>query len=295
MMTGPPLELIHWEDQAGELRDPFLVVGFQGWSDAGGVSSDTLQYLTEVLQPQRLATISYEPFLNYTLDRPVAQIEDGIIHEMEPMFTELAFWTNRDGDHDVAMMLGKEPHHAWLTFSATVAEVIRKLKVKQLFTIGGVQDTISHKARPTVSIVGSSPEVVDHAMRLDPDIRAAEYYGPISIHSCLVRECMAVGVEAISIWGHAPAYLQKNPRLVARIVSILGKAMGFRCSVETLKQKAVELDRRISDAVARDPNLKQLVESIEEKERSRSPSTGDDKIIRLNDFVRRDPHKDLDR
>jgi proteasome assembly chaperone (PAC2) family protein len=106
---------------------------------------------------------------------------------------------------------------------------------------------------------------------------------------------MESGLQAISLWGHAPAYLQKNPRLVARIVSILGKAMGFHCPVETLKRKAVELDRKISDALARDPNLKQLVESIEEKDISRRSSGRDDKIIHLNDFLRRDPHEDADR
>jgi len=293
MMTAPAPIL--WQDYSGELRNPFLIVGFQGWSDAGAVSSDTLQHLTEVFRPQRLATISYEPFLNFTLERPVAQVENGIIHDIEPMFAEIVLWNNPDGDHDVAMMLGKEPHHAWLTFSATVAEVMRKLEVKQLFTIGGVQDTVSHKARPTVSIVGSTPEVVDRALELDEDLSAAEYYGPISIHSFLVKECAALGIPALSLWGHAPAYLQKNPRLVARIVSILGEAMGFLCPVDTLKQKAVELDRRISEAMTRDPNLKKLVESIHEKERSQTLSSGDEKIIRLNDFVRRDPSKDGDR
>jgi len=295
MTIVPTPASIHWEDHVRELRDPLLIIGFQGWSDAGAVSSDTLHYLTEVLQPKRLATISCEPFLNYTLDRPIAQIEDGIIHDMESLVIEIGGWENPNGLHDIVLMLGKEPHHAWLTFSAIVAEVMDRLRIQQLYTVGGVQDSVSHKAFPTVSVVGSSPEAVDRAMQLDDTILAADYHGPISIHSCLIKKCMEVGVQAISFWGHTPTYIQKNPRLVARLVTLLGEAAGFRFPVEVLQHKAAELDRKISDALARDPDLRQLVEAVEEKHRSRRAPVGDDNIIRLDDFVRRDPQRRDDR
>lgn len=286
--TPAPVE---WEDNVRELRDPILIAGFHGWSDAGAVSSDTLHYLMEVLQPQRLATISCEPFLNYTLDRPVAQVEDGLLHDMESPVIELAFWENPDGNRDLVLMIGKEPHYAWLTFSATVGEIMRNLGVRQLVTVGGVQDSISHKALPTVSVVGSSPEAVEYAQQLDGSIVPADYHGPVSIHSCLLKACMEAGIQAISLWGHTPTYLQKNPRLVARLVTLLGKAVGYPFPLEGLKQKAAELDRKIREAVARDPDLRQLVEAVEEKHRSRRAPTGDDNIIRLDDFVRRDPHR----
>jgi proteasome assembly chaperone (PAC2) family protein len=295
MTTELPPASIQWEDNVGELRDPYLVVGFLGWSDAGAISSDTLHYLTDVLRPRRVATISCEPFLNYTLERPVAQIEDGIIHDVESPVIEINVWKNPEGDHDVVLMLGKEPHYAWMTFTSTVAAVMEQLGVKHLFTVGGVQDAISHTALPTVSVVGSSPEAVERAVQLDDSVQTADYYGPISIHSCLVRTCMELGIQAISLWGHTPTYLQKNPRLVARIVELVARAIGFKCTVGPLRQKAAELDRKISEALARDPDLRQLVEAIEEKHRARRDPNGDDNIIRLNDFVRRDPHRYDDR
>ncbi|MBI4961868.1 MAG: PAC2 family protein [Desulfomonile tiedjei] len=291
MTESVPRSYIEW-DHVPNLRTPVLVAGFHGWSDAGGVSTDTIQYLVEVLQPVEIAALSNEPFVNYTLDRPVAQIEDGIIHELEPMSSQLYCWKNPSGNRDVALLLGKEPHHGWLTYSSVIIDIIRKLSVQQLYTVGGVQDTISHSAPAVVTVVGSSTSVVESALKSDAQVRAADYYGPISIHSCLVKACMDAGIDALSLWGHVPAYLQKNPRVVNKLVSILSKGVGMECPVDILVQKSIELDRKINEALAKDPNLKDLVERIEEREDFRSPASADDKVIRLNDFLRRDPHKD---
>jgi proteasome assembly chaperone (PAC2) family protein len=291
MTETTPRSYVRW-DHVPELREPALVAGFHGWSDAGGVSTDTVQYLIEVLRPVEVATLSNEPFVTYTLDRPVAQIEDGIIHDLEPMYSELSCWKNPTGDRDLLFLLGKEPHHSWLTYSSVVLDIIDKLHVKQLYTIGGVQDTISHSSPPVVTVVGSSASVVESALKLDAHVRAADYYGPISIHSCLIKTCMDAGIDALSLWGHVPAYLQKNPRVVSKLVAIFSKAVGVQCPLDILVQKSIELDRKITEALAKDSNLKDLVEQIEEKDTNRPPSASGDKVIRLNDFLRRDPHKD---
>jgi proteasome assembly chaperone (PAC2) family protein len=289
-MERPPLQF-HW-NRVPELRDPFLVLGFHGWSNAGNVSSDTLEYLTEVLQPKAAATLSDDAFLNYTVDRPSARIEDGTIQQMDPMFVTLTYWTNPEGDRDLLFMLGKEPHLNWGVYAGIVMDAVERLKVRRLYTIGGVQDSISHSSPAVVTIVGSSPNVIAGTMQLDPALRPAEYHGPISIHSYLIQRCVDAGVPAVSLWGHVPAYVQRSPRLVARMVSILNKAAQMQCSVESLRQKSIELDRRIDEALAKDPSLKQFVETLESKDGLPSSSSSDEKVIRLNHFLRRDSKKD---
>lgn len=286
-----PSSSLEWR-RVPELKDPFLVAGFRGWSDAGSVSSDTLSYLAQTLNPTVIATLSEEPFVNYTLDRPVAQIEDGIIHEIEPMFTEFSCWNNPDGDHDAVIVLAREPHYRWLEFASTIVDLMFRLGVTRLYLIGGVEDTISHNSQPLVTLVGSSPEVIAETMCLGSGIRPADYYGPISIHSCLIRACEEAGVEAVSFWAHVPAYLQKNPRLVARIVTILNASLGMQCPTELLERKSAELDLRINEALLKDPNLKRLVDSIQRDDEVQESSSTQEKVIRLDDFLRRDSRKD---
>ena len=277
-----------------QLKAPIMVAGFRGWSDAGGVSSGTLQFLIETLQPKTGANISDEAFVHYTAERPVAQIEDGIIHELEPMIIELTYWSNIEGDHDLVFLLAREPDFNWRGYANGLLDVMRKLNIQRFYTIGGVQDTISHSGPVLISVVGSTPTVVAGTIELEHGIRAAAYQGPVSIHSYLIRACSEASVEAVSLWGHVPAYLQKSPRVVAKLVSILNKAVGMHCSVKPLNQKSIELDRKINEALARDPDLKHLVETIEGKDNPKTSVPGDDKVIRMNDFLRRDPRKDPD-
>ncbi len=281
---------VNWHE-IPTLKAPILVAGFRGWADAASVSSDTLQFLMDMLKPQTAATISDEPFVHYTTDRPIAQVENGIIHELETMITELFYWINVDGDHDLLLLLAREPNLNWLTYADGVVDIIRRFNIFRLYTVGGVQDTISHSGPVAVSVVGSSPSVVTEVVALEQGIRAAEYYGPVSIHSYLIRACAEAAMEAVSLWGHVPAYLQKSPRVVAKIVSILNKAVGMNCSIEILKQKSLELDRKINEALAKDPDLKHLVEHMEENNYTGASLEGDDKVISMNDFLRRDPRK----
>lgn len=282
---------ITW-DYVPQLRNPLVVAGFHGWSNAGSVSSDTVEYLTDKLQPRPFARLNEEPFLDFTLERPVAQIEDGVIHELESMATDLLCWSRPDGEHDLVMLLGREPHFDWPGYSRILVDVMLRLDVRRLYTIGGVQDTVSHSASPIVSVVGSSPYVVAGAARLDAAVQAATYYGPVSIHSFLIRACMDVGIEGVSLWGHVPAYLQKSPRLVQKMVTILNNAVGMQCPTDDLSLKSIEMDRKIRDALSRDPNLKRLVETVERQNSADDRTGNDDKVIRMDDFLHRDSQDD---
>ncbi len=284
---------IKW-DYVPDSRDPLVVAVFHGWSNAGGVSSDTVAYLIDALKPRLFARLSEEPFINFTLERPIGHIEDGVIHELDSMDTDLFHWSNPGGEHDLILLLGREPHYNWSGYSRIVLDAMTKLDVKRLYTIGGVQDTISHTAPPIVSVVGSSPYVVAGTARLDEGIRAADYYGQVSIHSFLIRACTEVGMEGVSLWGHVPAYLQKSPRVTAKLVTILNNALGMQCPVKELNQQSVEMDRKIQDALLRDPNLKKFVETVERTNDPVDPAGHADKVIRLNDFLHRTPQDDHD-
>lgn len=292
-MTASDLSASHlsW-DHKPELKEPYAVAGFHGWSNAGSVSSDTLEHLIAEIKPTVFATISHEPFIDYALDRPVAEIENGLIHEMEPQYVELQYWKNTKGLHDVVFLLAKEPHYGWLGYSQIILDVMTELGVKRLYTVGGVQDNISHTAPLLISVVASSPAMIAETVRPEFGLRAAEYYGPISIHSLLVKTCGEAGIDCVSYWGHVPAYLQKNPRLVARLITLFNEAVGMRCPVQALKQKALELDKRLHEALLRDPNLRRFVETVEPEGGSDEEPTDSEKVIRLNDFLHRGSHDD---
>jgi len=277
-----------------DLREPYFIAGFYVWSNAGNISSDTVAYLQELLKPRAFATLSDEEFINYTLNRPIGHIENGIVLHLESLTTEVSYWTNSEGDRDIILFLGKEPHANWRSFAEIISQIIRKLGVKRLYTLGGVQDTISHSAPVVISVVGSSPHLVDGMIQLEDGIEAANYYGPVSIHSYLIKMCIEAGIEAMSLWGHVPAYLQRSPRVVKKLVTVLNKAVGMNCPTQLLQHQSMALDRKINEAIAKDPSLREMIESVEDKKSIDEPPSDDNKVIRLNDFLHRDPNRDSD-
>ncbi len=278
-----------------DLREPYLIVGFYGWSNAGNVSSDTVAHLQESLKPRAFATLNDEEFINHALNRPIGHIENGIVLHLESLTTELSYWNNLEGDRDIALFLGKEPHTNWRGYAQIILELIRKLSIKRLYTVGGVQDTISHSAPVLISVVGSSSHLVNGIIKSSGGIEPANYYGPVSIHSYLVKMSIDEGIDAISLWGHVPAYLQRSPRVVKKLVSILNKAVGMNCPTQSLQQQSMDLDRKINEAIAKDPSLREMIDSIEDKKSVDEPSSNGNKVIRLNDFLHRDPNKDRDK
>jgi proteasome assembly chaperone (PAC2) family protein len=277
-----------------DLREPYFIAGFYGWSNAGNVSSDTVAYLQEFLKPRAFATLSDEEFINYALNRPIGHIENGVVLHLESLTTKLNYWINSEGDRDLILFLGKEPHASWRSYAEIILEVIRKLGVKRLYTVGGVQDTISHSAPVLISVVGSSPYLVNEIVQSDDGIEAANYYGPLSIHSYLIKMSTEEGIEAMSLWGHVPAYLQRSPRVVKKLITVLNEAVGMKCPTQLLQQQSLDLDRKINEAIAKDPSLREMINSVEDKKSVDEPSSNANKVIRLNDFLHRDPNKDRD-
>ncbi len=282
---------LRW-DEIPSLRFPFMIMGFYGWSNAGNASSETLEYLTETLGGTATAFISHEPFLNVTEDRPVGEVRDGLIQQIEPSFATVNYWVNDTGERDLVLLLDHEPHRHWNAYTEIVLEVMRRLTVKRLYTLGGVQDTVTHVSTPRVSMVGSSASMVAETAALGQGILPASYHGPISIHSRIIAACAEAGIEAVSLWAHVPVYLQTNPRMVGRLTKMINTIVGMHCPIEPLHRKAIDLDRKINEAIANDPNLKQFVESIEGQEPQPTRINRGEKIIHLDDFLRRNVRTD---
>jgi proteasome assembly chaperone (PAC2) family protein len=277
---------LRWDD-VPSLRFPFMIMGFYGWSNAGNASSETLEYLIETLGGTEIARISREPFLNFAVDRPIAEIRNGLIQSIEPSFATVKCWVNDSTERDLVLLLDHEPHSHWKAYTEIVLEVIRTLQVKRVYTIGGVQDTVSHVSTPQISTVCSNASIIAETVALGQGIRPAEYHGPVSIHSRIVMACSEAGTEAVSLWGHVPVYLQSNPRMVGRLTKLINTIVGMNCPIEPLHRKAIDLDRKINEAIASDPNLKQFVESIEGNEERPTHKNHGEKVIHLNDFLRR--------
>ena len=123
-----PLQI---EENLSDLRQPYLLLTFSGWSDAAGVATAAGRFLVEHLAAERIAQIDPEDFYSFADQRPQAQYNDN--NEREIIWPANEFFLSRQPqlEHDVIIGVGVEPHLKWRTFTDVMMDLTQRCRVFQ--------------------------------------------------------------------------------------------------------------------------------------------------------------------
>jgi proteasome assembly chaperone (PAC2) family protein len=278
-----------------ELKDPYLVIGFGGWGNAGEVGTSVVRYLRDRLNAKKFGEIAPEEFYDFTTVRPLIDVEDGVVRRLKMASNELYFWNNPTGEHDLVLLLGFEPQLRWERFTRNVLSVARQWSVKRVYALGGVYDRVPHTKEPPVS-------AVVNYIRLKQEMALSglgwtNYQGPSSFYSFLLMACRRRRLEMASIWGHAPAYVQavKNPKVCHALLGRLAALLGLSLDLSDLKQAADHMDDALSRLLEQNGELRSYVEQFEKEYeeqkagQTRRSGMGGERIVRdVEAFLRRE-------
>lgn len=202
-----------------KLHRPYLIIGFEGWPNAAEVSSFAIQYLVDHFKTKQFASIPIENFYQLSTLRPTATIKEGRLLELKFPANHFYYAKNR-GSKDIILFKGTEPHLQWSRFVNLLLGLAERFDVSEIFTIGGTYDYIPHTYPPVVSALFNHEDLREKIIQ--SGLGLTEYNGPISIHTCILEAAKEKGLHAISLWGHAPQYLQaKNIRVVCSLLQRL--------------------------------------------------------------------------
>ncbi len=279
------------------LNDPVLIVGFAGWPNAGEVSSGALNHLIKVFKAKKFALIQPGPFYDFTTHRPIAVIDEGMVKGFQYTPNEFYYWKQNDLSHDLILFNGQEPNFRWELYVESILEVAKILHVHSIFTIGGTFDNVPHSAEPKVSALVADEKIKE---RLIPHgIAFSQYNGPMSIHTLLLSKAKERGLECISLWGHAPYYVQvHNKKVSYSILFKIEKILGSDLRLESLKKSSEYLEEQINRAIEKKPELRDYLRNLEReygkeetktKEGSSKEEGQGDKVIRIEAFLKKYP------
>ncbi len=276
------------------LKNPYLVLGFEGWPNAAEVSSFSLQFLIEHLRAKRFASIPLEPFYQMTSLRPAGVIREGRILELKFSGNHFYYRTDLSGK-DFIFFYGVEPHSQWNLFCDLVFKLIEEFKVSKLFTLGGTYDYIPHTFPVMVSALFNHEELRDEVIQAG--LHLTEYTGPISIHTFLLSKAREKGLSAISLWGHAPQYLQtRNVKVAYHVLKKLAHLSGVEIDLIHLEKASHYFDRQVDELVKEDPKLQEVISKLEEAYRrsEREIASGmkeeepkEEKVIYIQAYLKR--------
>ncbi|MBF0526615.1 MAG: PAC2 family protein [Deltaproteobacteria bacterium] len=278
-----------------DLQKPHLIAGFLGWPNAGEVSSGVLRYLIQKLSGRKFAEINWEEYFNACDHRPSAVVKDGLV--VKVVLPENSFYYSNVSP-PLILFLGEEPQFRWRGYSAAFLDLCEELQVRTIFTVGGTLDYVLHSAQPKISGLVNHPKLILPLGQLS--VHPAEYNGPMSIHTCIMEEAGKRNIPCISLWGHAPIYIQTgHVRVFISIIEVIDSILGLDLDYSDLESTCAELDRQIDQLIGENPKLQEYLNALKAQAGYLSPNApkkypkvkGGGKIIKLEEFLKRHPDK----
>ena len=276
------------------LNKPYLIIGFEGWPNAGEVSSFALRHLIDSLGAKPFASIPTENFYQISSLRPMAVIKEGKLIELKSPGNHF-YYVKGSLSNDLILFYGVEPHLQWDVFAELILDLAERFHVQQLFTIGGTYDYIPHTYPPMISALFNHEALREKVIQAG--LGLTEYSGPISIHTFLLEAAKKRELKAISLWGHAPQYLQtRNVKVVCSVLKRLIDLTQIEVDLSELDKAGDYFDQQVNHLVEEDPKLQEVISKLEEVYKraekipwpsGREGEEKEDKVVYIQAFLKR--------
>jgi len=262
----PPLI---WESRPDGLRAPALVCAFSGWNDAGEAASSALTFMGSQLGATRFAQLDPEEFFDFQATRPTIRLVEGRTRSVE--WPEVEVWAAHAtrAPRDLVLVSGPEPSMRWRTFCDGILELAEALGVQLTVTLGALLADVAHtRPVPLVGLASDAALVERHG--LSP----TSYEGPTGITGVLYTAFQDAGLPSASLWASVPHYVAAapNPKASLALVRKLESIVGVSVDASELETGAEEYERRVTQAVSGDDDVRQFVERLEQAADAEAPS-----------------------
>jgi proteasome assembly chaperone (PAC2) family protein len=254
---------------------PVLVVGLEGWIDAGFAGATALASLLEQVRTERFATFSGEELVDHRARRPRMRIDDGVRGEVTWPEPELLVGVDRLGS-GLAVLVGPEPDYRWRTFSRMVAELATELQVRLVVGLGGFPTATPHTRMVRLASTASDAALAHQVGYIPGAIDV-----PTGIGDVIGAECAAAGIASVGLWARVPHYVAGMAFAPAALALIEGlvAVSGLAIDAEELRESAEAARLRVDDLIAQSPEhlamVRRLEEQVDEGEELQVPG-GDD-------------------
>lgn len=280
------------------LRQPIMLVAFEGWNDAAEGATSAIEFLQDTWDAPTFVEIDPEEFYDFTEVRPEVRQVDRLRRVIDWPANEFSYHRVPERERDIILLRGVEPSLKWRRFTTAILDVIREFNVTTLITVGALLADVPHAKQARVSVTATDAELRARLGRQTP--RGSRYEGPTGITGILSEACAKAGIEGATLWGHAPHYLSAspNPMVTLGILRRLDDLLELGLDVQELVVEAEAFVAQVNEAVAHDPEATSYINSLEtqddeeeeedEGESSRRPrDTGKGLIQDVEDFLRR--------
>jgi proteasome assembly chaperone (PAC2) family protein len=273
-------------DREAHLERPILIVALAGLFDAASVATGATTWLGRELAAEPLAHIDAEAFFDFHEARPRVELTpEGNRRIVWPELAARA--TSRgDGEHDLVIFSGLEPHLRWRTFTELIVELATTVGAEMVVTLGASPAQTPHTRLPVV--FGSSTNA-ELAARLG--LSRPQYQGVTGVLGVLQASLDVTGPPAIAMRVGVPHYAigDHDPKATMALLRHVEHVTGLPTAHGKMAADAARWEERLNAAVAADPEATAYVAQLESRYDSQAEqqvSSGDELAEELERFLR---------
>jgi predicted ATP-grasp superfamily ATP-dependent carboligase len=280
------VSIVHELVSSPELTDPVLIVGLEGWIDAGHAAAATMKHLMSDGELVTVATFDTDALLDHRARRPVMHLEDGRIVGLSWPHIELRAGTDRNG-RDVLFLTGVEPDHQWRAFAHTVVDLAHDFDVSLVVDLGAYPAPVAHTRPVRVVSTATTAELAERVGYLPGRVDV-----PAGVGAAIERRCAEVGLAAVGLWAQVPHYAAAIPSPAATLahIGMLDRVAGLEFTTGDLARDAAATIEHINALVSGNPEHEAMVTELERRsEMADDPSlllAGDELVAEVEEFLR---------
>jgi hypothetical protein len=242
-----------------ELDRPVMILGMEGWIDAGGGSMAAVATLLTGRTTEPAVRYDSDSLLDHRARRPVMRIVDGINESVTWPEILLQAGTD-DAGRDVLFLTGPEPDLHWRKFSAAMVEIAHRFAVRLVVGLGSFPAPVPHTRPVRLASTATEAELAFRVGYLPGSLDV-----PAGIQGAIERTVADAGIPAVGLWARVPHYVQNMPYPAASAALIDGLAAvaGLTLDSGSLREAATRTHRRIDELIANSEEHRQMVAQLE--------------------------------
>jgi len=259
-------------DEEVELRNAIMIIGLDGWGNAGKASTFTVKYLADKLDARKFAEIPLNMFHDYLIQRPIVSIKDGIVQSYVSPKNEFFYWRNKDGGPDLVLLLGNEPHLNWQKYTKAILRMAEEVGVVRFYTIGGYLADVSHDSETPITSSTNNKKAMAELKKVGLEL--TNYRGPTSVYSELLWLSRGRKLDVVSLWGAVPMYVGGiYPKAAYHILRRIVQLIGIDVDLADLEKKAEAFGTQLEREVMTQPQMQGFIESLRKRRRQDEETT----------------------
>jgi predicted ATP-grasp superfamily ATP-dependent carboligase len=250
---------LYQQHEHPELESPVLVLGMEGWIDAGLAAASATASLLSSMPTQTVATFDADALIDHRARRPIVRLVDGVNTGLTWPEIRLLRAEDRMGSQAL-LLVGPEPDMRWHAFCDDVVGLAKSLGVRLVVGLGGFPAPAPH-TRPVRLAATATTSALAQQIGFVPGTMDV----PAGVHAALERAFADAGMPAVGLWARVPHYVSNMPYPAASVALLegLSQLTGLLIETRELRIAAQVGHQRIEELIAGSAEHTEMVQHLE--------------------------------